>query len=193
MKKMAQQTALICGLVSTIAANSAFADSDPPKDGAYEATLDLDQDGKMDRAIVTQDPGDGQADLAIYLSAGNGPLDPALRPTLFKKSLTAQRILAVGGAGEGTLIVKYGCGGCSNDEDTSLRIVRRAGEFVIAGFTWTWDTRNGAGRCDIDFLKGTRVVAQGLDDDKLARKRFGPVKLKLADWSDGRVAKACAF
>src|SRR5450432_2846450 len=193
MRMMLRQTALICGLALTIAPGAAFADAAPPRDGTYEATLDLDQDGKMDKAIVAQQPGGGPADLAIYLSAGDGPLDPSRQPTLLKKNLTAQRILALDSAGKGLLMVKYGCGGCSNDNETTLSILRRGGEFLVAGFTQAWDTRNGAGGCAIDFLKGTQVVTQGLGDAKLARKRFAPIKLKLADWSDEQLAKACGF
>ena len=176
MKMTLRQTALICGLALTIAPRAAFADADAPKEGTYEATLDLDQDGKMDKAILAQQAGGGPADLAIYLSAGNGPLDPSRQPTFLKKNLTAQRILALDGASKGSLIVQYGCGGCSNDNETSLDIVRRGGEFLVAGFTQAWDTRNGVGRCEIDFLKGMRVVTQGLDEAKPARKRFAPVK-----------------
>jgi hypothetical protein len=193
MKTMARQAALIASLALAIASRPVFADADPPKDGNYEAIIDLDQDGKMDRAVVTQQPGGGQADLAIYLSAGNGPLDPSSPPTFLKRNLTAQRILALGDAGKGSLIVQYGCGGCSNDEETSLRIVHRGGEFLIADLDQTWDTRNGHGRCEIDFLKGTRVVSQGLDGAKRARRKFAPVRLKLADWSDDRRAEACGF
>jgi hypothetical protein len=193
IRTLARQAALISSLALAIASRPVLADADPPKEGSYEAILDLDQDGKMDKAIVTQQPGGGPADLAIYLSVGNGPLDPSRQPTLFKKTLTAQRVLALSGAGKGSLIVQYGCGGCSNDEETSLRIVHRGGEFLVAGFTQAWDTRNGLGRCEIDFLKGARVVSQGLDEAKRARGKFAPVRLKLADWSDDRRAEACGF
>jgi hypothetical protein len=193
MKATMRRAALIANLALALASRPALADAGPPKDGNFEVILDLDYDGKMDKAIITQPPGGGPADLAIYLSAGNGPLDPSRPPTFVKKNLTAQRVLALGDAGKGTLIVQYGCGGCSNDEETSLRIVHRGGEFLIAGFDQAWDTREGLGRCEIDFLKGTRVVSQGLDGAKQARRKFAPVRLKLEDWSDDQRAKACGF
>ena len=53
----------------------AFAESAP----AFELKLDIDQDGKMDRAVVMQELG-GPADLYIYLATGEEKLDPSRQP-----------------------------------------------------------------------------------------------------------------
>src|SRR5262245_38372190 len=58
----------------------------------FEATLDMDRDGTMDRAVLDTDPDAGVADLSIYLGAGEGALDPSRKPTLFKNDM------GVGGA-----------------------------------------------------------------------------------------------
>jgi len=161
---------------------------------AFATTLDIDRDGKMDRAVMVD------ADLSIYLAAGDEKLDPARKPSFLKKGLATARVLAVESRGKATgkaagkpvLIVKYGCGGCSNDFSTTLAIVYRGGQFVVAGVTYDWDTRNGIGSCDVNFLTGGGVATEGLNAEKRTRRfkdRVRPVK--LADWSEEKRPKAC--
>jgi hypothetical protein len=50
----------------------------------YEAVLDIDRDGKMDRAVLVSHPEGAGADLLIYLGAGSEAPDlsrKAERPT----------------------------------------------------------------------------------------------------------------
>jgi hypothetical protein len=144
---------------------------------SIEITLDIDKDGKMDRATSV-----GQ-DLHIYLA---GDTQPAFSKTIF----TTQRILELS-KGKGTLLVKYGCGGCSNDYETTLTIMHRDGEFLVAAFTYVWDTRNdGVGGCTIDLLKGKGDKWRGTGK-KPIKAKFPPVK--LTDWSDDKRPKACDF
>ncbi len=92
--------------------------------------------------------------------------------------------------GRGSLVVQYGCGGCSNDTETTLTIVRRDGEFWVAGFSYGWETRDfGTGSCDINFLTGKGVRSQAFGKGKPIKARFTPVK--LADWSVDKQPKAC--
>jgi hypothetical protein len=145
----------------------------------------------MSRAAITQDPVTGQADLYIYLAPGAAKLDLSLTPSFLRRNLTRQRILWIDGASAGSLIIKFGCGGCSNDSETTLSIVHRGGDFLVAGLTRAWDTREGQGSCDIDFLTGRGIASTGLDDRKPVEKRFRPMQVKLARWSDDRRQDAC--
>jgi hypothetical protein len=163
-------------------------DSSPPKP-PYEVRLDFDNDGKMDRAVLVEDPTTGTADLSIYLAAGGDPLEPSGKPAILKKSLTADHILRFESNGKGSLIVMSGCGGCSNDYATTLTIVYRHGAFLVGGVTYDWDTRNGTGNCDIDFLTGKAVMSRGRGKGKPISGKFAPVK--LADWSEDKRPKAC--
>ena len=163
-----------------------LAQNDPP----IEVTLDMDKDGRMDRAALVRHPDHAQADLYIYLAAGDEKLDLSRKPTFLKKDLTAEGILSLESKGEGSLVFTYGCGGCSNDYGTSLTIVHRGGKFLVAGFTYAWDTRTGMGSCDINFLTGKGVITRGLDGaGKRIKGKFTPVL--LADWSDDKRPKAC--
>ncbi|MDX8452160.1 hypothetical protein RFM98_05275 [Mesorhizobium sp. VK9D] len=54
-----------------------------------ELKLDIDQDGKTDRAVVIQEAG-GPADLYIYLDEEQP--DPARQPNFVRKGLTEDRI-----------------------------------------------------------------------------------------------------
>jgi hypothetical protein len=153
-----------------------------------ETTLDIDHDGKMDRAAMVG------GDLYIYLSGGDEKLDLSRKPSFLKKDLATARVLAVESkAGRSpALVIKYGCGGCSNDFGTTLTIVHRGRQFIVAGVSYDWDTRSGIGSCDVNFVTGKGVATQGLGEDKRTRRlkgKFTPVK--LADWSDDMRPKAC--
>ena len=54
-------------------------------------------------------------------------------------------------------MVRYGCGGCSNDYETTLTIISRGGEFLVAGFTYEWDTRYSAGTLRHQLSDGKRL------------------------------------
>jgi hypothetical protein len=192
--------ALAAGSLSAVAQDSKPAPDKPAPDkplqdrSLIETTLDIDRDGKTDRAVMVD------ADLYIYLSAGDEKRDLSRKPSFLKTDLATARVLAVESkgkvtgkaAGKPVLIVKYGCGGCSNDSSTTLTIVYRNGQFVVGGVTYDWDTRSGVGSCDVNFLTGKGIRTEGLNDEKTRRSfrgKFTPVK--LADWSDDKRPKAC--
>ncbi len=171
---------------------SALAENELSNEELYEITLDIDNEGKMDRAVLVRHPEGAQADLYIYLGAGDEKLDLSRKPSFLKKDLIEEGLISLESKGKGSLLVHYGCGGCSNDYETTLTIVHRGGEFLVAGFTFGWDTRNGVGSCDI--LTGKGVVSDGLGEEqqiKPIKEKFTPVK--LADWSDDKFKfpKAC--
>jgi hypothetical protein len=167
----------------------AHADDKPPLKLPYEVVLDIDHDGKMDRAVLVDDPASGHADLYIYLAIGDEKLDLSRRPTFLKKNLTTARILRFESNGKGSLIVMSGCGGCSNDYATTLTIVHRRGALLVGGVTYDWDTRNGIGSCDINYLSGKGVASRGTAKAKPIKGKFVPVK--LADWSEEKRPQAC--
>lgn len=170
----------------TVVLMAALAENKP----LFEVALDMDNDGQMDRATIVQDPGAAEADLYIYLAAGDEKLDLSRQPAFLKKDLTTERVWGLESKGKGSLVVTYGCGGCSNDYETTLTIVDRRGKFLVAGVTYDWDTREGMGSCDINFLTGRGVVSRGLNGkSKPVKGKFRP--MGLADWSDEIVSKAC--
>jgi hypothetical protein len=177
--------------IVTVAMMPAYARAQdkPPFTPPHEITLDIDHDGKIDRAVLVEDPATGHADLQIYLAAGNEKPDLARKPPFLKKNLTTARILRFESDGNGALIVMSGCGGCSNDFATTLTIVHRHGEFLVARITYDWDTRNGVCSCSFDFLTGRGFRSRGLAKGKPFKGNLAAVK--LADWSEAKRPKAC--
>jgi hypothetical protein len=195
MKTESALLGLACMVVLAASPHFAFAQGDDDDDGptiepVYDIALDLDNDGKLDRVAVVQHPDSAGSDLYVYLGAGDEKLDLTRKPDLFKKDIATERVADLEPGGDGSLLLTYGCGGCSNDYQTTLTIVYRGGKFLVAGFTQDWDTREGIGSCDINFLSGQAVATRGLEDASKAERKFKPVKLTLADWSedDGAVA-----
>jgi hypothetical protein len=174
---------------------SASAENGP----AFELKLDIDQDGKMDRAVVMQELG-GPADLYIYLAAGEEKLDPSRRPDFVRKGLTEDRVIDLESKGKGSLVMTscFGCGASKSTED-ALTIVYRRGQFLVGGYSRSWDwnqqTSDGVkttvGGCDINYLTGKGTVSKDLEDGKPIKGRFKPVPLE--DWSTDRRPKACEF
>jgi len=154
--------------------------------------LDIDRDGRMDRAVLVRHPRGAAADLLIYLGAGSEALDLSRKVDIRKNDLAHGHVMQLETNRKGSLVVRYGCGGCSNDYETRLTIVYRSGDFFVAGFAYNWETREGVGSCDINFLTGKGVRSRGLAKATPIRARFTAVK--LADWSVDKqslLAKAC--
>ena len=179
---------------------SALAQNEPTEP-PFEVALDMDNDGQMDRAVIVQDVDSGQADLLIYLAAGDGKLDPSRQPDFIKKALTEDRILALESKGKGSLVITS-CFGCGANKSTEARltIVYRRGKFLVAGYSrdWDWNVQKSddtvettLGGCDINFLTGKGVVSQDLDDGKPAEGNFTPIDLTA--WSDDSRPKLCEF
>ena len=160
-----------------------------PRDDVHEVTLDIDQDGRADRAALVRDTAAGSLDLYIFSGTGDAKLDLSSAPTFLKKNLATNLVLAFEPRGKGSLIVTTGCGGCSNDWSITLTIVHRGGEFLVAGFTREWDTRTGTGTCDVNLLTGKATLARNGARARPLKGKFAPVK--LADWSSDTEPKAC--
>jgi hypothetical protein len=191
MKAAFQHAALSCIIALALTPISAHAEEKPSPDAPHEITLDIDHDGKLDRAALVRVPESADADLYIYLGAGAEKLDLSRTPSILKNRLAHGHVLELTSNAKGSLIVKYGCGGCSNDDETSLTIVHRGGEFLVAGFANAWEWRDrGSGGCDINLLTGRGVFYRGLNGKKKPIKAtFTPIK--LSDWSVEKMPKAC--
>jgi hypothetical protein len=175
-----------------VAAQSAVGGTLPLIDGSYEISLDMDRDGRMDRAVIARDVVSPRVDLYIYLGAGDGVTDLSRPPAVLKRGLTTALVLGMESRDDGALVVSYGCGGCSDDNETTLSIAWRDGEFVVAAFAYAWDTRQGIGGCEIDFFTGAAFGWQGLDADRTpVDGTFVPEK--LIDWSDDKAVEACGL
>ncbi len=189
MKTAFRHAALAWLAISATGPMTALAE-EPFSAARHEVALDFDKDGKTDRAVIVPDTDIAQAELSIYLAADDESLSG--KPTFRKNVALDRHLLAFESKDNGSLIIGYGCGGCSNDYETTLTIAYRDGEFLVTGYTFAWDTRNGMGSCDVDFLTRKGVVTEGLDGErKPIDGEFAPVR--LADWSDDRRPKACEF
>jgi hypothetical protein len=158
----------------------------------YEAVLDIDRDGRMDCAVLVRHPRGAAADLLIYLGAGSEALDLSRKADIRKDDLAHGHVMQLETNSKGSLVVHCGCGGCSNDYETTLTIVYRSGESFVAGFAYNWETREGAGSCDINFLTRKGIRSRDLAKARPIRARFTAVK--LVDWSVDKqpiLARAC--
>ena len=105
-----------------------------------EITLDIDQDGKRDRAVLTRnDDESSYVDLTIYLGDDTDKPDLSRQPSIVKRHLASGRVYQLASNGNGSLRVEVRCGGCSNDYDTAFSIVYRAGDFLIGGLSRSWE------------------------------------------------------
>ena len=157
-----------------------------------EITLDIDQDGKRDRAVLTRnDDESSYVDLTIYL--GDDTDKPVLsrQPSIAKRHLASGHVYELASNGNESLRVEVRCGGCSNDYDTAFSIVYRAGDFLIGGLSRSWELRDGSiGSCDVNYLAGKAVASKGLPRrNKVVGTVFRPIK--LADWSEQKIPRAC--
>jgi hypothetical protein len=175
--------------------------AEPSIEALFEITLDIDHDGKPDRAVAVEETETGQGDLYIYLAAGAEKTDLSRQPSFLKRAVTEGSISGLESNAGGTLVVTscFGCGASKSWVET-LTIIHRAGEFLVAAYArdWDWNSHmaDGSvetilGSCEIDFLSGKGVASDGLDEGKPIEAQFTPVK--LADWSDDKRPAACNF
>ena len=191
MKAASQCAALFWIAALAMMPACAHAQAKAPLKALHEVTLDIDHDGKLDRAAVVEDPASGYAALYIFLGGGAGPLDLTRQPSFLKKDITADPVTGLTGDRKGALILTFGRVGLgSNQYETTLTIVRRNGNFWVAGLARSWDMRDGSvGSCAINYLTGKGVAARGNARSKPIKAKFRPIK--LADWSEYKRPKAC--
>jgi hypothetical protein len=179
-------------LLLTAIPNPVSADPGRSVDVIREVTLDIDRDGRADRAVLSRNGDEGAlVDLTIYLGVDADEPGAARRPSIVKPALTSGHVHEMTARDNGSLRVESRCGGCSNDDDFVFTIVHRAGQFLIGGFSRSWELRDGsAGSCDVNFLNGKGLASRGLSVRSTAiRTAFKPVR--LADWSAEKMPGAC--
>jgi hypothetical protein len=197
-------------VVAVLGAGATPTQAEPRLKTLFEIAVDIDNDGKDDRAALVALEGTGfsftekdwikigreeHADLYIYLGAGDAPLDLSRQPSFLKRDIVVgerQNQIFPLESQKGSLVVKTAYNLFSNWMPETLTIVSRKGDFLVTGFSRSYDLKSGEqGECEINFLTGRAVASKGVDGKKKAVKgTFRPVR--LAEWSAEPYVKACA-
>lgn len=153
------------------------------RESLFDVAADFDGDGKADRAVlILQGPGRDMSwdlatgiypladaetvDLAIYLGAGDAPVDLEKSPTILKQGIIDKertrwvQSLAVTPARS----LKVGSNyqpGSSHDFEETLTIAYRKGQFYVVGFDTFWENPNDIGNCQINLTTGKGRVGVG--------------------------------
>ena len=173
-----------------LAAATAPALAETRQEALYEITLDIDKDGKNDRAVlVLTGPGrtdfdpltkeryglsqEENVDLYIYLGTGDDKLDLSREPAFMKKAIVDPErtpwVQPLEKDDDGSLVVTavYGWG-ARKSWGESLTIVHRDGELLVGGYAkdWEWanEVRKPDGTLDVETAIG------GCDIDFLGGK-----------------------
>jgi len=168
MKTAFQRSALLSIVALAMVPMFAFAEDKPS--ALFEITLDIDNDGKTDRAVLVlvgsdrtdvgpmtdelYAVGDGESvDLYLYLAVGDEKLDLSRKPAVLKKKIVDPEetpwVQPLESKDGGSLVVAscYGCG-ANKSWNQKLTIVYRGGEFLVAGYArdWDWNSHLAGGR-----------------------------------------------
>ena len=185
---------ILCAVLCTVAALAAAhahaqTPAKSPLDDRHDVTLDIDYDGKPDHAALVRNRETKELDLVIEPSTWNANPSMSRRLSFTKNAIASGLVLDFAAKGKSSLVITTGCGGCSNDVSTTLTIVHRGRDFVVAGYTLAWDTRMGSGTCDVNFLTGKASLLRDGGNARPLRGRFALVKLE--DWSNEKRPKEC--
>ncbi len=155
----------------------------PRREMLFDVTLDMDADGKLDRAVlVLVGPGrnttwelsrgiyplsaNETVDLAIYLGGGGEPIDISKPPTILKQNIIDREYAAWVQSLEvvNTRSLKVGWNeqpGSSHDLEEVLTIAWRKGQFLVVGLDTFWENPNGIGNCQLNLSTGEGSRADG--------------------------------
>ena len=183
------------------------------REALFEATLDMDADGTLDRAVlILVGPGrdttwdlsrghyplttDDTVDLAIYLGAGDAPLDITKPPTILKQNIADRDYAAWLQSLDvvNTRSLKVGWNeqpGSSHDLEERLTIAWRKGKFLVVGIDTFWENPNGIGNCQLNLSTGDGSRSEG---EFPAPKPTFKAKVKpvpLEKWSAKTWPKQC--
>jgi hypothetical protein len=183
MKTLSRHAVLF--LIAALAAFPAPAFGEKKTEALYEVTLDIDKDGKADRAVlVLVGPGrtdfhplteeryglsaGESVDLFVYLAAGDGKLDLSRQPSFLQKDIVDPErtswVQPLESENDGSLIVTsvYGWG-ARQSWGESLTIVYRGGEFLVAGYTKDWEWSSEIRKADGEWDVGTTIGGCEID------------------------------
>lgn len=161
MKRALQHSALPAIVVLAVAAGHAHAEQ--KREALYEIALDIDRDGRMDRAVlVLVGPGrtdfhpltaeryglspEESVELYVYLATGDEKLDLSRKPDFLKTGIINEEtpwVEPLESTAKGSLVVTsvYGWG-ARQSQGESITIVHRGGEFLVAGYSKGWEWGN---------------------------------------------------
>lgn len=174
---------LVFSVLFGFAPLATLASAAPKRDLLYDVTLDMDADGKLDRAaLVLVGPGrdttwdlsrghyplaEGETvDLAIYLGAGDAPLDLAKAPSILKSNMLDREyagwVQSLGVVNTRSLKMGWNYQpGSSHDLDEEITIAWRRGRFLVVGVDVFWENPNGIGNCQLNLSTGQGSRADG--------------------------------
>lgn len=210
-------------LIAALAASAAPAFAEEKTETLYEVTLDIDKDGKPDRAVLvligpgrtdfhplTMEryglaPGES-VDLYVYLGDGGEKPDLSRKPSLLKKAIVdPQRTPWVqpleSEEGRSLAVTSVYGWGASKTWGETLTIAYREREFVVAGYArdWDWNSHTSDGNVE--------TVIGGCEIDFISGKGVAtqgldedsqPIEgmfkpVKLGDWTGDDLPEACDF
>jgi hypothetical protein len=149
----------------------------------FEVTLDMDADGKLDRAVLvlvgpgrdtTWDLSRGHyplttgdsVDLAIYLGGGDVPIDITKPPSILKQNIAdrdyAAWLQSLEVVNKRSLKVGWNeQPGSSHDLEEEITIAWRKGKFLVVGIDTFWENPNGIGNCQLNLSTGQGSRSEG--------------------------------
>lgn len=169
LKTVFQYAALPCAVA--LATGPASAPAEPSIKALYEITLDIDNDGKTDRAVLVlvggpertnfgplsderYGLGAGESvDLYLYLAVGDEKLDLSRKPAFLRKDIVDPEetpwVQPLESSGKGSLIVTsvYGWG-ARQSWGQAITIIHRGGELLVAGYSRDWEWGNEVHKSD---------------------------------------------
>lgn len=183
------------------------------REAIFEVSLDMDRDGTTDRAVLflvgpgrdkIWDLGRGvyplseneTVDLAIYLGSKDQPIDIAKPSTILKQNIIDKertrwvQSLEVVNNNALKLSSNYQPGS-SHDEEETLIIVYRKGQFLVAGLNTFWENPNGIGNCQLNLLTGNGILAEGEFPGPKPNFKAKVKAVPLANWSEKTRPKQC--
>jgi hypothetical protein len=196
----------LCVAICVFMSAASPAGADVKSELLFDITLDLDADGKLDRAaLLLVGPGRDTAwdllrghyplsdaetvDLAIYLGAGDALFDIDKPPTILKQGIVDRertrwvQELEVANTGSLKVTSNYQPG-ATNDLQETLTIAWRKGQFLVVGYDLYWENPNGIGNCQLNLSTGQGIRAAGEFPGPKPNFRAKVKPVPLAKWGE---------
>ena len=177
----------------------AYAEDRPASEALPALLLDINGDGEMDRAVISENSDDGSLDLSLYLSIGTHRPATAQKPSVFAPSFIEGADITLQSLG-GALVVSASYNLYGNDWDERLTIAFRDGGFWVTAIQRSWEMASrksnldvdvNIGSCSIDLVSGQGDASRDLADPTPLPNRYASVRLQ--DWSDATMPAPCRF
>jgi hypothetical protein len=183
------------------------------REAIFEVSLDMDRNGTNDRAVlVLVGPGRDKIwdlargvyplsenetlDLEIYLGSKDQPIDIAKPPTIRKQSIIDKErtrwVQSLEVVNNNTLKLSSNYQpGSSHDEEETLIIVHRNGQFLVGGLNTFWENPNGIGNCQLNLFTGKGIRAEGEFPGPKPNFKAEVKPVPLVNWSEKTRPKQC--